>query len=74
MILFIAVHVQGHLKESLKGAEVATAILKYVRNNDVAAMEGCDKVCVESIGMYMSICREHRYVQDTMDMCREHRV
>ena len=49
--------VQGHLKESLKGAEVSTAILEYIRNNDVAAMEGCDQVC-----------REHGYVVDTMGM------
>ena len=33
------------MKEGLKGAEVASSMLEYIRNNDVATMEGCDKVC-----------------------------
>ena len=32
------------MKESLKGAEVAGAVLEYIRNNDVAVLEGFDKV------------------------------
>ncbi len=35
---------QGSVKESLKGAEVAGAVLEHIRHNDVLVMEAFDKV------------------------------
>lgn len=37
---------QVSVREGVKGAEVASAVLEHIRSNDVAVMEGCDKVGV----------------------------
>ena len=44
MLCLCCVGVQVAVKEGLKGIQVATAVQDYIRNNDVAIMEGCDKV------------------------------
>lgn len=32
-------------KLTAKGADLTHALLDYIRNNDVAILEGCEKVC-----------------------------
>ena len=37
---------QAGVGEKVQGIEMALALLEHIRNNDVAVMEGCDKVGV----------------------------
>ena len=35
---------EASLEDSVCGADIPPAMLEFIRNNDIAVMEGCDKV------------------------------